>query len=127
MPSNLRSNSQSVPVKRSWVRVAAIGSTHLGTWSRVTPNAGLLVVPVTVGRRPDAAVTFVTVPSPRREKSRRDDRQQDDHGQGARSPYLPASFALLVLAVLLRALLAFFPFAGHGAFVRAVAATCRGR
>src|SRR5688572_3641460 len=30
MPSNLRSNSQSAPVKRSWVSVAAIGSSHSG-------------------------------------------------------------------------------------------------
>src|SRR6188474_2683419 len=39
MPSNLRSNSQSSPAKRSWVSVAAIGSSHAGMvvfamWSR---------------------------------------------------------------------------------------------
>src|ERR1051326_4010075 len=30
MPSNFRSKSQSGPVKRSWVRVAAMGSSHSG-------------------------------------------------------------------------------------------------
>src|SRR5688572_700444 len=45
MPSSLRSTIHSGPVKRSWVRVAAIGTTHSGKSLMVRRRTASLVLP----------------------------------------------------------------------------------